>query len=125
MNQLYLFDSASPRSDDVARPEIASLLGLLPPLPPVIRYYDEFDDITRSIASPASADSIKVHAYGRSTEYKFDHLSPDCGILVKHAFLFILGQGRHVATARKAFDGARLLDSLDVERVVAAGPYDI
>ena len=48
---------------DVAREAgdlIADVVSRLPALPPVIRYYDEFDDATRSITAPADSDGIRT-----------------------------------------------------------------
>lgn len=125
MIQLHLFGAISSADEMKVRPQIASFLKCAPALPPVIRYYDEFDDVTRSIDAPQSARVFRVHAYGTSVDYTFDHLPTDCAALVKQAFLFVLGLGRHVATARKTFDGAKLLSPLDVERIIAAGPLEI
>lgn len=39
---------------------IIDVVSRLPALPPVIRYYDEFDDATRSIPAPADATVFEL-----------------------------------------------------------------
>lgn len=125
MNQLSLFGPPLADVETRARNPITLLLDETPSLPPIIRYYDEFDDVTRSIIDPTSASKIRLHVYGVINEFPLTDLTPECAALAKRVFLSVLGQGRHVATARLAFWGANHLSHEDVERIVDAGPYAI
>jgi hypothetical protein len=113
---------------DVARDAgelIADVVSRLPALPPVIRYYDEFDDATRSIAAPTEATVFELLIYGRPHRLDFDRYPGAYGMLVKHLFLFLLGKGLHVASAFKAASGAMHFSASEVEKLVGTGPHKI
>lgn len=42
----------------------AQFCALLQPLPTLLRYYDEFDDSTRSIHTPAEAHLFEIYVHG-------------------------------------------------------------
>ncbi|MBR8043483.1 site-specific integrase [Burkholderia cenocepacia] len=120
-----------PRSisvEDVSREAgdlIADVVSRLPALPSTIRYYDEFDDATRSIASPTDAMVFELLIYGRLHRLDFDRCPGAYGMLVKQLFLFLLGKGLHVVSAFKAASGAMYFSVPDVEKLLDAGPYQI
>ncbi|QDQ82213.1 site-specific integrase [Paraburkholderia megapolitana] len=104
---------------------IADIVSRLPALPPVIRYYDEFDDTTRSIAAPTEAKVFELWIYGRLHRLDFDRYPGAYGMLVKHLFLFLLGRGLHVVSAFKAAGGAMHFSASEVEKLIDAGPHKI
>ena len=58
--QQELFADYSP-DQEVLR----ELRGLSPPLPSVLRYYDEFEDAVRSIRNPAALTVFEISAFGK------------------------------------------------------------
>ena len=77
------------------------IVAQLPSLPPVIRYYDDFDGKQRSIRDPANAKCFAVHIDGRVVKVGFDHLSEQLALLIKHVFLYLLGEGLAPSSARR------------------------
>ncbi|MGO4159013.1 hypothetical protein [Cupriavidus sp. YAF13] len=71
----------------------------LPALPPLLRYYDDFDDATRVIQSPASATVFVVHINGGTQYLDFSVYGSSYATLLKHLFLYLLGEDLHVSTA--------------------------
>lgn len=104
---------------------IANVVSSLPALPPLIRYYDEFDDITRSITSPDKAEAFELLIYGRTHRLDFGCYPAAYGMLVKQLFLHLLGEGLHVASACTAAGGATHFRVEEVEKLVSAGPHRI
>ena len=104
---------------------IADVVSRLPALPPVIRYYDEFDDATRSIAAPAEAKVFELLIYGRPHRLDFDRYPGAYGMLVKQLFLMLLGQELHVVSAFKAASGAMHFSAAEVDKLLDAGPHKI
>ncbi|RAR55357.1 phage integrase family protein [Paraburkholderia unamae] len=104
---------------------IAEVVSRLPALPPVIRYYDEFDDATRSIVAPTEAKVFELLIYGRPHRLDFDRYPGAYGMLVKQLFLFLLGKGLHVVSALKAASGAMHFSVSEVEKLIDAGPHKI
>ncbi|WP_175828802.1 site-specific integrase [Burkholderia cepacia] len=104
---------------------IANVVSSLPALPSLIRYYDEFDDVTRSIASPDKAEAFELLIYGRTHRLDFSRYSTAYGMLVKQLFLHLLGEGLHVVSAFKAAGGSMYFSVGEVEKLMGAGPYKI
>jgi hypothetical protein len=71
---------------------VHQMIARLPPLPHVIRYYDEFDDTTRSIRNPSDTDEFAVLINGTRTSIAFGRVGKNCDTLLKHLFIFLLGQ---------------------------------
>jgi len=69
---------------------IHQVVKQLPPLPMVIRYYDDFDDTLRSIPDPENQNVFEVHFYGTKTHIDFNEFGDDFGTLLKHLFLFLI-----------------------------------
>lgn len=74
--------------DDV----IEMLCAELPELPPVIRYYDDFDDKLRSIQAPVEQAVFELSINGNRVNVDFSRLDERCAFVFKHVFVFILGQ---------------------------------
>jgi integrase len=104
---------------------IIDVVSRLPALPPVIRYYDEFDDATRSIPAPADATVFELLIYGRPHRLEFDRYPGAYAMLVKQLFLYLLGEDLHVVSAFKAASGAMHFPVTEVEKLIDAGPLNI
>lgn len=97
----------------------------LPPLPPVIRYYDDFDDKLRSIEDPATARCFSVHANGSVINIDFTSAHGAFGTLLKHVFLRIVGEGFAPRTAAQYTLGGKHLGHEDITGLLSAGPTGI
>jgi len=104
---------------------LSEVVAQLPPLPPVIRYYDDFDDTTRSIRSPASADRFAVHANGSVINIEFALVQEAFGTLLKHVFLRIIGEGFAPRTAAMYTLGGKHFGNEDVTGLLGSGPTGI
>lgn len=97
----------------------------LPPLPPVIRYYDAFDDTPRSIRDPSVANCFAVHANGSVVKIEFSTVGEAFGILLKHVFVRIIGEGFAPRTAAQYTLGGKHLKHEDVAGLLVAGPTGV
>lgn len=104
---------------------MAHVVSALPALPPLIRYYDEFDDVTRSIASPDKAEAFELQIYGRTHRLELSRYPAAYGLLVKQLFLYLLGEGLHAMSAFKAANGAMHFSMTEVEKLMGAGPHKV
>jgi len=118
--QIGLFP-AELSSEDVLEEVVAAL----PPLPPIIRYYDYFDDTIRSIRAPASLDRFVLVVLGRNRSIDFNRFPGSYGRLLKHTFMFLLGQDINVTTATDYVCAASHLTRTDVIEVIQSGPLEI
>ncbi|WSH68192.1 site-specific integrase (plasmid) [Rhizobium ruizarguesonis] len=66
--------------------EIASLTAKLPPLPPVVRYFDDFANETRSIRNLASVPGVGIELDGASAKISFDPYAP-AELVLKHVLV--------------------------------------
>ena len=66
------FEPISPSAG--ADDPVDHVIACLPPLPSVIRYYDEFDDTARSIPNPTDTDKFEVWINGTRTHINFGRL---------------------------------------------------
>jgi integrase len=101
------------------------VIGNLPPLPSVIRYYDEFEDIHRSIPRPLETKIFEVWINGTKQLLDFTQFSSDDALLLKHVFLLMLGKDRRIETISNYFLAARDLTHDDMVDITAAGPTRI
>jgi hypothetical protein len=79
---------------------VHQVIARLAPLPSVIRYYDEFEDIHRSIPRPLETKIFEVWINGTKQLLDFTHFSSDDALLLKHVFLLMLGKDRRIETYR-------------------------
>jgi hypothetical protein len=63
-----------------AEDPVHQVIVRLPPLPSVIRYYDEFDDTARSIRNPTDTDKFEVWINGTRTPIDFGRREKHDGI---------------------------------------------
>jgi len=108
-------------ADDV----IEYILTAMPVLPPVIRYYDEFDDTQHSIRAPADTTVFELAINGRTVRVDFTRYEHRHALLLKHVFLFLLGQDLTVSTAANYLIAATHISMDDIIDVVRAGPLEI
>jgi hypothetical protein len=121
-NQQQLFEA----DDDVVNDDILQRLSAaLPKLPPLIRYYDDFDDKLRSIADPDKQSRFELSINGVTTSVDFSRFDPRAALLFKHLFVFILGTDRSVGTAMLYITRAYPLSYADICALVEAGPTGI
>jgi hypothetical protein len=106
-------------------PVLRETIAQLPELPPVIRYYDDFDDTLRSIRNPSGSKRFDIHVDGRVAYMKFDHASEHYSALLKQVVIYLLGEDLAASTVLKYIHGARHLDSNDAIRLLEAGPTSI
>ena len=117
---LNLFPETSPTAD-----VLAQVLTAMPALPPVIRYYDEFDDTQHSIRDPATTAIFELVINGRPVKVDFTSHEKSHALLLKHVFLFLLGQDLTVSTAANYLIAAAHLSREDVADIVRASPLGI
>jgi integrase len=101
------------------------VLARLPPLPSVIRYYDEFDDTARSIRNPTDTDKFEVWINGTRTPVDFGRLEKHDGSLLKHLFVFLLGQDLSIQGIYNYCTALIGLTHEDFAEIAAAGPTSI
>lgn len=110
---------------DAADDVIGMLCAALPVLPPVIRYYDDFDDKPRSIRAPAEQSVFELSINGNRVNVDFSRIDERCAYVFKHVFIFLLGQDLSVATAAQYVSYAHHLTVSDVSAILRAGPVAI
>lgn len=121
-NQQQLFKA----DDDVVNDDILQrLYAVLPKLPAVIRYYDDFDDELRSIPAPEKQTRFALSINGAPANVDFARFHPRSALLFKHLFVFILGMDRSVGTAMLYLTRAYPLTYSDIYALVEAGPTGI
>jgi len=101
---------------------LRSLVVRLPSLPSVIRYYDDYDDQTRSIREPSNAKRFDVHADGRVFKISFDLLSESYALLLKQAFVYLLGENLAARSATAYVVAGKRLSISDVAKFLRGGP---
>ncbi|ANB72614.1 integrase [Paraburkholderia phytofirmans OLGA172] len=104
---------------------LESMVSSLPELPPVVRYYDDFDDTLRSVPEVRQADILGLHINGRLFRLDLSRYPSSYGTLQKHLLVFLLGEDLHISTCFNVLNAAMHLDVHDVERIVEAGPTRI
>lgn len=101
------------------------IVAQLPLLPPVIRYYDDFDEKQRSIRDPTTAKYFPVHIDGRVVKVGFDHLPEKLALLIKHVFLYLLGEGLAPSSASKYALGSKAIGEAGIVNLLGAAPTEI
>lgn len=104
---------------------LCELCRLLPALPSVLRYYDDFDDAVRSIKNPAALAVFEISAFGKKFYVDFARLGEECSVIFKHIFSYILAQDLAISSAVGYLSAAQHLKSADVAALVEAGPTKI
>jgi len=102
-----------------------SIVAQLPLLPPVIRYYDDFDERQRSIRDPATAKCFAVHVDGRVVNVGFDHLPEQLAPLIKHVFLYLLSEGLAPSSASMYALGSKAIGEAGIVSLLGVTPTAI
>ena len=94
----------------------------LPALPPLLRYYDDFDDATRVIHAPADATVFALHINGGMQYLDFAAYGHSYATLLKHVFVHLLSENLHVSTATNYLQAVKHLSYAEVVALLMAGP---
>jgi integrase len=116
-----LFSPLDPAQNDT----IEKVLAALPALPPVIRYYDEFDDCLRSISNPEDAEFFEYVYDGSKGEFNFTRFGKTYGLLLKHVFAYVLGEDLSMSTVLHAVGGGLHISRDEMASVLSATPTGI
>ncbi|HNY48825.1 MAG TPA: site-specific integrase, partial [Casimicrobium sp.] len=104
---------------------INRLLAALPPLPPVIRYFDDFDEKPCSIRAPSQLTEFQLAIRGLVIKIDFSRFESNHALLLKQVFLFLLGEDLSVSTATLYIQSATHLSAEDVASLIGATPHGI
>lgn len=110
---------------DVTNEVLARLCAVLPKLPSVLRYYDEFDDAVKSIKNPEDQEIFDLLFDGTHKRLDFMRMGNECGFIFKHVFAFILAQDLSVKTVFNYLASMHHLTLEDIAMLVDAGPTRI
>ena len=115
--------------DDLFTPGVADPVGdlvkSLPPLPPVIRYYDEFDERVRSIPEFRTSNKLQLSHNGRVVYIDLAQCSPDWSLLLKHIMAFMLNNSLAIGTIICYILPIRCLEQRDLSLLLTSGPRGI
>lgn len=100
-------------------------VSMLPALPSLVRYYDEFDDTQRWIKNIAECRRIEIHHAGRVGLISLECHSESLATLLKHALVLMLTEDIGPGTALCYLSAGRVIDSEFASKLVAAGPAGI
>lgn len=101
---------------------LGQVVRQLPALPPVLRYYDDFDDATRVIHSPADAAVFALHINGDVRYLDFSLYEHSYAMLLRHLFAHLLTEDLHVSTVAKYLSAARDFSYAEVMALLMEGP---
>lgn len=118
--QLDLFAPSNPR-DEV----LDQLCAALPDLPPMVRYYDEFEDETKSIRALADQQKINLSLLGRNVFLDVSQLGASHSTVFKHLFVYMLGLDLSVLSIANYFSSIHHFLPTDIPSAVDAGPHKI
>lgn len=104
---------------------LAQLCATLPPLPSVLRYHDEFTDAIHSIRSPDKQEVFELLVQGGLRNLDFSKFNPECSVIFKHVFAFLITQNLTIGTAYNYIYYAHQLTPDDVAAIVEARPSGI
>jgi len=119
-----------PKSDGKAElgaapPFLERFVQSLHELPPVVRYYDDFDDETRSISNIRHADLLPLHVNGRIIRLSLTGFPESYRTLIKHLLVFMLGEDLHISTCSNVLGAAIHFSPSDIDEIVEASPTGI
>jgi len=106
-------------------PVLREVVAQLPALPPVIRYYDDFDDTLRSIRDPSVSMSFAINIAGSVVSVPFDQPSDHLSALMKQVFVYLLGENVAASTAVDYVLAGRSIDAKTAVSLIEAGPTGI
>ncbi|WP_199538415.1 tyrosine-type recombinase/integrase [Duganella sp. BJB475] len=103
----------------------AQFCALLQPLPSLLRYYDEFDDSTRSIHEPHQARLFEIHVYGSIRKIDFNKRNQHGALILKHVFAMMLEQDLSPASIAINFAMMHDFTDDDLDSLLRTGPLEI
>jgi integrase len=103
----------------------ADFCALLQPLPSRLRYYDEFDDTTRSIESPSTTNTFEIYFHGRVQRVDLSQRHTHCGMILKHVVALMIEQGLAASTIASYFSKVHHLKDEDIRTLLQTGPLEI
>jgi integrase len=99
-----------------------SLVSQFPSLPSAIRYHDEYEDQLRFIRDPLNAKRFEIHADGRVYPIPFDLPSESYALLLKQAFVYLLGENLAARTVSAYVLAGKHLQVSNVAKFFRDGP---
>jgi integrase len=117
--------AGNPDLVEAASKVLRHLCAALPPLPSIIRYYDEFDDEIRAIKNPSEQPVFQLTFAGIRTNLDFARMGGECGYIYKHVFAFLLAQDLSIRTAAGYLSSAHHLTHADIADLAESGPSRI
>jgi len=103
---------------------LAQVVRQLPTLPPLLRYYDDFDDVTRVIHSPADATVFALHINGDVRYLDFSPYEHSYAMLLRHLFAHLLTEDLHVSTVAKYLSAAKDFSHAEIMALLMVGPEE-
>ncbi|BCS53904.1 site-specific integrase [Geobacter sp. SVR] len=97
----------------------------LPPLPPVIRYYDDFDNKTRSINNPSKINVFEFNYNGSKTLVNFSRYGEWLGTIMKQLIVFLFGRNLLPQSVYNSSVAIVNIDANDLSSLLSAGPTRI
>lgn len=100
-----------------------SAIDALPPLPSVIHYDDDYDDLVRSVKTSECFDSVTIHVSGSAVVIRFDRLDGIVRNLVRH---YLLWNIQEMAPASIVYYYRHLstVAGLDLKQLASADPLE-
>ncbi|WP_229490829.1 hypothetical protein [Pseudoduganella namucuonensis] len=103
----------------------AQFCARLQPLPSPLRYYDEFEDSTRSIREPHQARLFEIHVYGSIRKIDFNKRNQYSALILKHVFAMMLEQDLSPASIAINFAMMHDFTDDDLDSLLRTGPLEI
>lgn len=97
----------------------------LQPLPSVLRYYDEFDDTTRSIRAPTDENLFELYFHGRCSKVDFARRNPYCAQILKHTLALMFEQDLSVTSVANYLSKLHHLTDHDLVALLRTSPLKI
>jgi len=97
----------------------------LQPLPSVLRYYDEFNDTTRSISAPTEENMFELFFHGRCLKVDFATRKPHCALILKHTLAMMFEQDISITTVASYFSKVHQLTDDNLAELIQSGPLEI
>lgn len=104
---------------------LLTILRTLPTLPNVVRYYDDFDEKTRSIEDYSSLDFCEIVINGVKVNIDFSRFGEFYDQLAKHLFFYFITEDLRVSTAYNYLISLLHVDRDMLVEILSAGPLGI
>jgi integrase len=96
----------------------------LPPLPKIVNYEDDYDEVVRSIKTETCEDAISLHSSGSIHKLNLLQIEPRVRDLIRNYLLFAV-QGFATNSVLTVFDGFRQAKPQDIEFVASMSPVNV